>query len=147
VVDRFHSRALELPVPGHGFQRADLIFYGVDHSGPTYEARIFLGAKRGIKHGAGVDHPAYAGSFYVFGHGKCHGDKGHCDVPSERDPFDLRLPHHLEPATPIVTVTESVARLVAEKKAKAAVDVFVHGPDGKALKALDFSRLRLVTYA
>lgn len=147
MVDRFHSKPLELPEPGHQLQRADLVFYGVDHSGPTFEARIFLGAKRGLKHGAGVDHPAYAGSFYAFGHGRCHGDKGHCDVPAQRDPFDLRLPHHLEPAVQIVTVTEAIERLVAEKKAKAAVDVFVHGPDGKSLKALDFTRLRLITYA
>ncbi len=147
MVDRFHSKPLELPELGHGFQRADLVFYGVDHSGPTYEARIFLGAKRGLKRGGGPDHPAYAGSFYVFGHGSCHGDPGHCDVPAERDPFDLRLPHHMEPAVQIVTVTEAVRRLVAEKKAKAAVDVFAHGPDGKALKSLRFSRLRLLTYA
>lgn len=147
MVDRFHSKALELPEPGHEFERADLVFYGVDHSGPTYEARIFLGAKRGLKRGAGVDHPAYAGSFYVFGHGSCHGDEGHCDIPAERDPFDWRLPHHLEPGVQIVTVTDAVRRAIGEKKGRAAVDVFAHGPDGKALKTLSFSRLRLLTYA
>jgi hypothetical protein len=147
VVDRYRSKPLELPEPGQEFQRADLVFYGVDHSGPTFEGRIFIGPKRGLKHGAGVDHPAYAGSFYVFGHGACHGDEGHCDIPAERDPFDLRLPHHLEPAVQIVTVTDSVKRLVSEKKRTAPVSVFVHGADGKALKALDFTRLRLLTYA
>jgi hypothetical protein len=147
VVDRFHSKPLELPRPGHAFQRADLVFYGVDHSGPTFEGRIFIGAKRGLKHGAGVDHPAYAGSFYVFGHGTCHGEEGHCDLPGERDPFDLRLPHHLEPGTQIVTVTEAIERLLAARKKTARVSVFAHAADGKALKALDFTRLRLITYA
>jgi hypothetical protein len=147
VVDRFHSRPLELPEPDHEFERADLVFYGVDHSGPTFEGRVFIGAKRGLKHGAGVDDPAYAGSFYVFGHGACHGDEGHCDIPTERDPFDLRLPHHLEPAVQIVTVTEAIERLVAANKRTARVTVFVHGPDGKALKSLEFTRLRLLTYA
>jgi tyrosinase len=147
VVDSYRGKPLQLPDPAHDFHRADLVFHGLDHSGPTYEGRIFLGAKRGIKHGAGVDHPAYAGSFYLFGHGSCHGDEGHCDVPTDRDPFDLRLPHHLEPAVQIVTVTDAVKRLVGEGRTAAAATVFAHGPDGRALKTLDFARLRLLTYA
>jgi tyrosinase len=147
MVDRFHSKALQLPSPEHEFSRADLVFYGVDHSGPSFEARIFIGAKRGIKPSATSEDPAYAGSFYVFGHGDCYGEAGHCDIPTERDPFDLRLPHHLEPGMQIVTVTEAVRRLVDAKKAKAAVDVFVHGPTGKDAKALAFTQLRLLTYA
>jgi hypothetical protein len=147
VVDRYHSRPLQLPGPGHGFHRADLVFYAVDHSGPTYEGRIFVGPRRGPGHGAGVEHPAYAGSFYVFGHGTCHGEEGHCDLPGERDPFDLRLPHHLEPAPQIVTVTDAIKRLVGAGRETATVSVFAHGPDGKALKSLAFSRLRLLTYA
>lgn len=98
------------------------------------------------KHGSPFDHPAYAGSLYVFGHGSCHGDPGHCDVPEERDPFDYRLPHHLEPAPRIITVSAAIARLVEAGKSKASVDVFVHGPEGEPLKTLEFSRLRLLTY-
>jgi hypothetical protein len=147
VVERFHSKLLELPSAEHPFARADLIFYDVDHSGPSFEARVFAGAKRGIKATADHDHPAYAGSFYVFGHGRCHGEAGHCELPAERDPFDLRLPHHLQPGVQILTVTDQIKALVAEGKEKAAVDVFVHGPAGKGKEALAFSRLRLVTYA
>jgi tyrosinase len=147
MVDRFHSKPLELPEAEQKFTRADLVFYGVDHSGPSFEARIFIGAKRGIKPGAGVDDPAYAGSFFVFGHGDCYGEPGHCDIPVDRDPFDLRLPHHLEPGIQIVTVTAAVQRMVDAKKAKAAVDVFVHGTEPKQRKALDFTGLRLLTYA
>jgi hypothetical protein len=147
MVDRYRSKALELPEPGQEFKRADLVFYDVDHSGPTFEARIFVGAKRGLERGAGSDDPAYAGSFFVFGHGRCYGDEGHCDVPADRDPFDLRLAHHLAPGPKIVTVTGAIERLVAAGKRKAAVDVFVHDAEDKAPKALSFSRLRLLTYA
>jgi hypothetical protein len=146
VVDRYRSKPLELPAPEHHFERADLAFYDVDHSGPSFEARIYVGG-RGLKRDAGLDHPAYAGSLYVFGHGSCHGDPGHCDIPEERDPFDYRLPHHLEPAPRIVTVTAAIERLVEAGKARASVDVFVHGPEGEAFKSLSFSRLRLITYA
>jgi hypothetical protein len=147
VVDRYRSRPLELPAPEHDFERADLAFYEVDHSGPTFEARIYIGAGRSLRRDAGTDHPAYAGSLYVFGHGSCHGDEGHCEVPEAQDPFDYRLPHHLEPAPRIVTVTAAIERLVEAGKAKATVDVFVHGPEGEALKTLSFSQLRLLTYA
>lgn len=146
MVDRYLSKPLELPQPGQEFKRADLVFYDVDHSGPTFEGRIFIG-RGGLKHGVGVDHPAYAGSLYIFGHGSCHGDPGHCDLPEDRDPFDYRLPHHLEPSAHAVTVTDSIKRLVAEKKSEAKVAVFTHAPTGEPLKALDFTHLRLLTYA
>jgi len=147
VVDRFRSKPLELPEPGQRFERADLVFYELDHSGATFEARVFVGSGRALKHDAGLDHPAYAGSLYVFGHGRCAGEPGHCDVPAERDPFDLRLPHHLEPGIQILTVTAAIQRLVEAGKAAAAVDVVAHADDGKPVKALDFSKLRLLTYA
>lgn len=147
MVDRFRSKALELPDPGHSFDRVDLVFYDVDHSGESFEARIFIGAPRSLKRDTGTDHPAYAGSFFVFGHGRCHGEAGHCDIPRDRDLFDRRLPHHLEPGPQIVTVTEAIERLLSAGKRKAAVDVIVHGDEGDAHEALSFSRLRLLTYA
>jgi hypothetical protein len=88
-----------------------------------------------------------AGSLWIFGHGSCHGEEGHCEVPEERDPFDYRLPHHLEPAPRIVTVTPAIKRLIEAGKDRASVDVFVLGPEGEPLKTLDFSQLRLLTYA
>lgn len=146
MVDRYRSKALELPDPEHSFDRVDLVFHDVDHSGASYEVRIFIGAPRSLKRDAGPDHPAYAGAFYVFGHDRCYGEEGHCKVPEERDPFDLRLPHHLEPQVEIVTVTAAVERLVSGGKRKAPVDVIVHNAEGEAPKALDFSQLRLTTY-
>jgi hypothetical protein len=147
MVDRFHTKALELPDAEQDFRRADLHFYDVEHAGPTFEARIFLGAKRGIDSSAGAEDPAYAGSFFVFGHGDCYGEVGHCDVPTERDAYDLRLPHHLEPSLQIVSVTEAVERLVAAGRESAALDVFVRDARGEPLKALSFSTARLLTYA
>lgn len=146
MLDRFRSKGLELPDPKHGFDRVDLILYDVDHSAGSFEARIFLGAPRDLARDAGVEHPAYAGSFFVFGHGRCHGEEGHCDLPEGRAPFDLRLPHHLEPETEIVTVTAAIERLLDAKKRRASVDVIAHGPGGEPVEALDFTDLRLLTY-
>jgi hypothetical protein len=147
VVDRFRSKPLELPDPEHSFDRVDLVFYDVDQSGDSFEARVFIGAPTNLRRDAGTDHPAYAGSFFVFGHDRCYGEEGHCQVHRDRDAFDFRLPHHLEPAVRIVTVTAAVERLTAAGKRKAAVDVVARSAEGKNLRALDFSRLRLLTYA
>ena len=126
--------------------RADLLFYGLDHSGDSFEGRVFLKAPRNLDRDAGRDHPAYVGSFFIFGHGGCFGDVGHCDIPSERDPFDLRPPHQLEPAIRILTVTDAVRRLIEAGRDKAAVTVVAHAT-GRSNDVLAFDTVRLATYA
>ena len=111
MVARFVSNPLDLPADNEDPYRVDLVFYEVDHSGASFEARVFINAPD-----AGVDtprdDPRYAGSFTIFGHGGCFGDIGHCDVPSgPRDPFDLRPPHDLVPASKTVVITDAFKRL------------------------------------
>jgi hypothetical protein len=146
VVDRFTSPPLELPPANRPFYRADLIFYGVDHSGDSYEARIFIDP-RGVGHGADSTHRAYVGSFFIFGHGGCFGDVGHCDIPSERDPFDLRPAHQLEPALRIVTVTDAVRELIERDLDAAKVTVTAHTAGRASNNVLAFETVRLATYA
>lgn len=148
MVDRFQSKPLELPDPGLPFTRADLIFYGVDHSGGSYEGRVFLNAPRRLtRERATTDHPDYVGSFHVFGHAGCAGDVGHCEIPEERDPFDLRLPHHQEPGQQIITITEALRRVLetGASEARATVVAQPYGEDQQELLA--FTGLRLATYA
>jgi hypothetical protein len=73
---------LELPPTDEptAFTRADLTFSGLDHSGPSYESRVFFDTPHAdagtpLKPAAG-----YVGSFSVFGHGGCFGEHGHCQV-------------------------------------------------------------------
>ena len=108
-MQRYVSESIDNPAAGdHPFERADLVFYGVDHSGPSFEARVFLN-DRGADASTDRDDPSFAGSFTVFGHGGCAGDVGHCDVPTgPRDPFDRRPPHALTPQTKTVIVTEAL---------------------------------------
>ena len=103
--------------------RADLIFYEVDHSGPSYVARVFLDNPK-----ADADTPrepdrGYAGSFAVFGHGGCYGDEGHC-APGDRirDEFDRRPPHPLTPQTRTLEITDALKRTTGEKT---RVDVII----------------------
>ena len=132
--------------------RADLVFYGVDHSGPSYEARVFVNnptadaaTERVLDHG-------YAGSFSVFGHNGCFGDAGHC-LPDQRehDEFDLRAPHPLRPLTMTVIATEAIRRAFVEPSVSAlTVTVVIVVPDDGFPKAggspAHFDYVRLLTY-
>jgi len=132
-----------------GFYRADLQFQGVEHRGNSYEGRIFLGSPD-----AGPGTPThldsgYAGSFYVFGHGPCFGDEGHCDV--EAGPpihhFDYRRPHPLNSQRMVVTITEALQRAVEAGAPGVEVTVVPTNPRNEEVgDVLHFERLSLVTY-
>jgi tyrosinase len=146
MVERFTSAPIELPPADRSFERADLIFYGLDHSGASYEGQVFLDA-RGVGADADDGHRAYVGSFFIFGHGGCFGDVGHCDIPAARDPFDLRPPHQLEPALRVLTVTDAVKALLGRGVEAAKVTVNARTADRKEADVLAFDTIRLATYA
>jgi tyrosinase len=146
MVDRFTSAPVELPPADRPFERADLIFYGLDHSGASFEARVFMDP-RGVGRDADSGHRAYVGTFFIFGHGGCFGDVGHCDLPRDRDPFDLRPAHQLEPALRILTVTDPVRRLLERGVEAAKVTVVAHTEGRAPSDVLAFETVRLATYA
>jgi hypothetical protein len=156
--ERFVSQPL--PMPAHtaeaDFVRADLQFHGVDHSGVSYEARVFLNRPDADANTPleTVDDGGYAGSFHIFGHGGCFGDLGHCDIPQERHPNDKRLPHPLTPHTKSVIVTEALRRLREHTQANeftvtVVADVYDLGdlPLGRDIREpLLFDSISLITY-
>lgn len=96
------------------FTRADLVFDGVDHSDLSYEVRVFLNNPAATEKMARTAQSGYAGRFVIFGHGKCFGDLGHCDIPTgPRRGFDRRPAHPLTPQTKLVTITEALQRVLA----------------------------------
>ena len=110
---RFVSTPISLANLDAGFQRADLVFAGLDHSGPSYEVRIFFNQPDATAGTPRTPEQGYVRSFYLFGHGGCAGDVGHCEVPVSRRPYDFRPPHQLTPATRWVTVTDAVRHALA----------------------------------
>jgi len=146
MVDRFVSAPLELPDPEAQFARADLTFYDVDHSGSSFEARVFLDNADATVD-TGRDAPGYAGSFTIFGHGGCFGDEGHCDVPTgPQDPFDLSPPHQLTPQVKVVVVTEALRRALAAGRREITVTVVAQTPGEQSNDVLAFSTVRLLAY-
>ena len=116
-MQRFVSPPLEVPVldEGEAVGRADLVFYGVDHSGPSYEARVFVNRPDADEETPLDAQEGYVGSFTVFGHAGCYGDEGHC-LPEQRfgDEFDQRPPHPLEPWTKTVIGNDALKRAIQD---------------------------------
>jgi hypothetical protein len=132
--------------------RADLVFYGVDHSGPSYEGIVFLNNANAGPATARAPEEGYAGSFSVFGHNGCFGEEGHC-LPDQRvtDEFDLRLPHPLRPLTKTVIATEAIRRAIGDPSVDAVtVTVVAVVPRDDFPKVdqdpLRYDYVRLLTY-
>ena len=148
MVARFVSGPIDVAKrePGAELARADLVFYGIDHSGPSFEGRVFINAPKADAD-TPRDDPHYAGSFHIFGHGGCFGDTGHCEVRAEpADAFDLRPPHQLVPATRSVIVTEALKLLVGADDEQLTVTVVAVVPGADKHDVLQFETLRLLTY-
>jgi hypothetical protein len=130
---------MELP---HGeelteISRADLTFYGLDHSGASYEGRVFFNRPT-----AGADtSPSEPG--YV-------GEDGHCQVRGPVTNFDRRLPHPLEPATRVLICTDQIKWLVAANQESVTVTVVPvvrsGGTAAEAPDVLKFDQVSLHTY-
>ena len=90
--------------------RADIEFEGVDHSGASFEGRVFLNNPEADEDTELTPENGYAGSFFVFGHGGCFGDEGHCEVGEGPGPYDPRTTHPLTPVRMVLTATEALRR-------------------------------------
>jgi hypothetical protein len=149
-MDRFSKPLTLTPSVARGeFMQADVVFYEVEHRGPSFKALVFLNAPE-----ADVDTPleiesGFAGSFVIFGHGGCFGDEGHCHVPpGPRDPFDSRPPHGLTPQTKMVDVTEALKhpRCTGETLTITVLPIRPGRERPQPADVLSFSELRLLTY-
>lgn len=95
----------------------DIEFEQVDHSGASFEGRVFLNNPEADENTEPSPRNGYAGSFFIFGHGGCFGDEGHCEVgtePRPRDPYDPRRSHPLLPVKMSVEATEAMRRTASE---------------------------------
>lgn len=131
------------------FSRADLEFIDVDHSGASFEARVFVNNPNADINTPPTEASGYAGSFNVFGHGGCFGDVGHCDVAEKQDSFDPRPSHPLLPMKKVVIATSAIKNAVAQ-----SVDIHVtvvpivkSWTDKTELTdVLKFNHINLITY-
>jgi hypothetical protein len=151
TMDRYVSPGLQVPPRNElsGYDRIDLELRGVDHSGNSYEVRVFVDAPDADAGTPTEENPSYAGSFYIFGHGPCLGDDGHCDVRrGPLTPYDYRLPHQLSPQYHRLQVTRTVREHV-DSDTFAVTLVAVENQAGEyvASDLLAFNRMSVVAYS
>jgi hypothetical protein len=135
------------------FTRADITFTGVDHSGVSYEVRLFFNNPDATADTPRAPEQGYAGRFVVLGHGGCFGGDGHCDPPMvQTDPTDLRGRHPLTPQDTYVTVTNALRRVLADGGALRTVTLVPvsvmprHADRKPAPELLKFGEFLLQTY-
>ncbi len=141
-----------LTAPAEPFRRADLEFHGVDHSKASFEARLFINNPQAGPQTSTGD-PSYAGSFWIFGHGGCAGDEGHCEPPPDRRPFDFRPEHQLTRLTKRVVITGKLRTLAPQGESfTLRIVPYVRPENAAPLPAnlltglLQFDRVDLLTY-
>lgn len=143
------ARGIEPTALPSSFKRADLEFHGVDHSGASYEARIFLNNSAADGKTATTIENGYAGSFHVFGHGGCYGDIGHCEINRDQRDFDPRLSNALKPIKKVVIATDAIKRALSEQGTinVTVVPLLLAWTDKSDVEnVLKFDRISLVTY-
>jgi tyrosinase len=143
------SETLPVADLDRAFYRADIELHGLDHSGATYEGRIYLN-NPGADEATGRDpESGYAGCFHIFGHGGCLGDPGHCDVVPRRA-HDPRPAHPLTPARKVITATEAVRHAIeaGEDITVTIVPVILSTTVhiGRPDDMVKFDHVRIVTY-
>jgi hypothetical protein len=117
------SEPVPLPLIKKTTHRVDLIFDGLDHSGASYAAHVFINNKKANAKTPRTAQNGYAGAFHVFGHGGCFGDVGHCEVRGVPRPYDPRPAHPLTPARKILIATDALVRAAKGKATDVTVTV------------------------
>jgi len=102
---------LEFDLDEHDFYRADIEFYGIDISGPSYEGRVFLNNSDANANTPLDEEHGYVDSYHIFGHGGCFGDEGHCEIKPRRT-YDSRPQHDLTPAYKSLIATNAIKKIL-----------------------------------
>jgi hypothetical protein len=132
------------------FKRADIEIHNVDHSGFSYEGRVFLNnPKADLKTELKIEN-GYVGSYYIFVHGGCFGDIGHCDIPKGTRVYDYRPSHHLKPQYKRIIVTDAPKQLGknTDKFTISIVPVLPgkHSKDDSGKEIIKFEKIGMITY-
>ena len=150
-VDRIVTKPVDVAtvVRSDDFRRADLEIGGINHTGTSYEGRVFIDNPDADEQ-TPKDDPSCAGSFSVFGHGGCFGAEGHCEAPSDRRRFDRRPLARSIRMKKRVKLTEALRR-AAQRGGQiqftiVGVPVSGSSPDSEPEGILDIKRMSVVVY-
>lgn len=130
----FRSGRVPVEAGGEGreFERADIVFDGVEQAGGSFEARVFLNNPDADASTPMTPEHGYAGSFHVYGYGLYPG-------PAADPGGGARAP-----MTRYVTATEAVRQALAGGDVDVTTVAIGKGaPEGPDPGALDPSRVSI----
>lgn len=109
---------------------ATLQFHQVQHPKESYVVHVFVNQDDAGPDTPIENNPNYAGRFTIWGHGKCFGGEGHCDVPANAR--EKGIWHHLLPFDIEHDISQCVECLGAYSgKLDVSLVIKVIGDDGK----------------
>jgi hypothetical protein len=128
------------------FTRADLEVYGINHFRPSFTVHVYLNAPD--TDDLDPSHASYAGSFSIFGHQRCAGDEGHCEVHEHLRRFDDRPSHPLTRAFKRVIVTDALRRILdgGNREVTVTFVLLTAGPVSAGEALLDYQGLQIATF-
>ena len=128
-VGRFTSRPIDVPETVRGaFRQAEVRLHRVPQLERSCFVRVFLNKPDADAH-TPPEGPNFGGYLAVFGHGECFGGPGHCAVPGDPRPFDLRPRSHNTPRNHRVNVTRAARELLDAGATQLQVTLVVIGAD------------------
>jgi hypothetical protein len=139
---RFVSPPIPLNLAGKaGFDRADIEVHGIDQSGASFEARVFLNNPEATLETPRSAEQGYAGSFHVFGYGIWPGDIGKDQAEQAASAEVIRAP-----ISKTVIATEAVRRAAAQGKTARVtiVPVYPGQPPRDASDAFKLEEVKIV---
>lgn len=133
---------------GDKLYRVDLQFHGIDHSGPSYEGRIFINNPQADQNTRITLENGYVGSYHIFGHGRCFGNVGHCDITGPVSPFDYRPSHPLTPAFKRIRITDQIKKIGKNKKELAItiVPILSGRVEDQTKDVVKLERISIISY-
>jgi tyrosinase len=116
-----------------GFVRAELDFLRLHPTKASYEIRAYIDDPT-CDASTGYKSESYTGRLVLFGHGECHGARGHCNPAlAVRDDYDLRPKHPLryEHTRYVIDVTRGLRRYIGRKRSVDDVKIYLLVLDGE----------------
>jgi tyrosinase len=123
-----------------GFEHARMRLHNARRTEGSYEVRVYFNQPDATEKTPTEGNEHYGGTFYLFGHGSCIGDEGHCElVPRRAD--DQRPLHHYTPTNLTFDVTDAVKALAksAKKRKDVNVSFVVLDPAGNPAAPSEFA--------
>ena len=119
-----------------GFDSAILEFHNVGHPlEGTREIRVFINQAdaNAETETEGNDH--YAGSRILLGKTMCFGEDGHCDIPTDRQKFDVRVRPPMKPIKIYMNITRTmqISNVVQAEPGRTVVTLVVVDKDANPL--------------